>query len=75
MTIAEAAASGDRMDLLVAMRNLIASNLDEGVPPRDMAALTRRLLEVTKEIEAINAAASGDAVGAAAATDDTPWTP
>lgn len=73
-TIADAAASGSRRDLLVAMRDKIAEDLDAGVPARDLASLTRRLLEITKEIEAIDAADRGDAVGTAAATNDEPWT-
>jgi hypothetical protein len=71
--IAKAAASGDRLALLVAMRDRVAGDLDSGVAARDLASLTRRLLEITKEIEAIHAAARGDAVGAAASTEDEAW--
>lgn len=67
------AASGSRLDLLTAMRDLIARDLDEGVPARDLASLTKRLLEITKDIEAIHAASSGDGVGHAAATPDAAW--
>lgn len=73
--IAQAAASGSRRDLLVAMRDAIADDLDAGVPARDLASLTRRLLEITKEIEAIDAATSGDRVGQAADTPDEPFIP
>lgn len=69
----QTAATGSRRDLLVAMRDMVARNLDEGVPARELAALTRRLLEITKEIEAIDAADEGDPVGDAASTDDEPW--
>ena len=72
-TVSAAAASGSRRDVLVALRDLTARSLDEGVPPRDLASLTRRLLEITKEIEAIDAASSGDSVGKAAATPDESW--
>lgn len=73
MTVAEAAARGSRLDLLSAMRDLVAGELDEGVPARDLASLTKRLLEITKEIEALNAATSGDRVGQAAAVADSAW--
>ena len=54
-TVAEAAESGDHRALLVAMRERIAltvSNPD--CPPRDLAALTRRLQDIAKEIEQID---------------------
>lgn len=73
LSIRAAAASGSRTALLVAMRDRIATDLDNGVQARDLASLTRRLLEIAKEIESINAAAKRDAVGAAAATADESW--
>lgn len=60
--IVEAAGSGTARDLLVAMRNRIAKTLDEpNCPARDQASLSRRLLEIRKEIEAIDAAAAQEA--------------
>lgn len=54
-TVAEAAASGTHRDLLVAMRERIAKTVsDPSCPPRDLAALTRRLQDIAKEIEAID---------------------
>ena len=38
-------------DGLVATRDYIATQLDAGVPPRDAAALTKRIADVSKEIE------------------------
>jgi hypothetical protein len=73
-SISAAAASGSRRDLLVAMRDKIARDLDDGVPARELASLTRRLLEIAKDIEAIDAAEDGDDVGEAAATPDEPFT-
>ncbi len=73
LTVSQAASTGTRLDLLCAMRDLIAADLDGGVPARDLASLTKRLLEITKEIEAINAASTGDRVGQAAATPDATW--
>jgi hypothetical protein len=62
-TIVQAANTGSPRDLLVAMRNRIAKTLDEpNCPARDQAALSRRLLEIRKEIEAIDAAAEQEAL-------------
>lgn len=36
---------------LVALRNQIASMIDAGVPARDMASLSKRLMEVCEQIE------------------------
>lgn len=41
------------LDGLVATRDYIALQLDEGVLPRDAAALTRRIADVSKEIESL----------------------
>lgn len=60
--IVEAAEDGTARDLLVAMRTRIAKTLDEpNCPARDQASLSRRLLEIRKEIEAIDAAAEQEA--------------
>jgi hypothetical protein len=68
------AAGGTRRDLLVALRDRIAGDIDaDDVHPRDMAALSRRLLEIAREIEAIDAGEKGDDVGDAASTPDEPW--
>lgn len=54
-TVAEAAESGDHRELLVAMRERIARTVSNpDCPPRDLAALTRRLQDIAKEIEAID---------------------
>jgi hypothetical protein len=53
--VAQAAASGDHRALLVAMRERIAQAVsDPDCPPRDLAALTRRLQDIAKEIEGID---------------------
>lgn len=51
-----AADSGDYTTQLEAVRDLISSQLDSGiVKPRDMAALTKRYLDVCKELNEIKA--------------------
>jgi hypothetical protein len=75
LTVTKAATKGDRRDLLVALLARIAQAVDgPNTLARDLAALSRRLLEIAKEIEAIDAErAGGDAVGNAAATPDEEW--
>jgi hypothetical protein len=73
-TVTQAADSGDRRELLVAMRTRLAKAVqDVNTPARDLAALSRRLLEVANEIEAIDLAAGEDEVGKAAGTPDDEW--
>ena len=56
------AAKGTQRELLVAMRDRIATAVeDSSTPARDLAALTRRLLEIARSIEAIDARAAEDA--------------
>lgn len=73
--IATAARSGDRRRLLASLRDSIAKQLDEGVAPRDMASLSKRLVDIANEIAEIDAALEGDDVSDAAATPDEAWDP
>lgn len=55
-TVTEAADGGTTRELLVAMRARIAKAVeDPNTPARDLAALTKRLVEVVRDIEAIDA--------------------
>lgn len=55
LSVAQAAATGDHRSLLVAMRERIAQTVSNpDCPPRDLAALTRRLQDIAKEIESID---------------------
>lgn len=49
MSISGAAASGDRLELLRAIRGRLAEAMEE-CPPKDLSPLTRRLQDVVKEI-------------------------
>lgn len=61
LTITQAAAEGTVREQLAALRERIAKTVeDPNCPPRDLAALSRRLMEITKEIEAIDAQAGED---------------
>lgn len=74
VTVKVAADSGSRRDLLVALRTRVAVDIDnKNTPPRDLAALSRRLLEIVKDIEALDAEARLDDIGEAAATPDEEW--
>ena len=74
-TVGAAAEGGDRLELLEALRLRISTTVDDpNTPPRDLAALSRRLLEIAREIEAIRAADDdSDDIGRAAATPDEEW--
>ena len=55
-TITQAADLGTTRELMVAMRTRIASAVeDANTPARDLAALSKRLIEVVHDIEAIDA--------------------
>ena len=55
-SVTEAADAGTTRELLVAMRARIAKAVeDPNTPARDLAALTKRLVEVVRDIEAIDA--------------------
>lgn len=69
--VAEAAASGDHRALLVAMRDRIAVAVrNPDCPPRDLAALTRRLQDIAKEIESIDLRAKQESDEDATAPDE-----
>ena len=71
MSVYEAAESGSRLDELLAMRRVIARHVDsEDTLARDLAALTRRQMEISREIEALRLESEGDAIGNAADSPD-----
>ena len=62
LTVAQAAEKGSHKDLLIAMRERIAKTVaDPKCPPRDLAALTRRLQEIAREIDALELRAKQEA--------------
>lgn len=75
-SVTQAASEGSRFDLLVAMRARVASAVeDPNTPPRDLAALTRRLMEISNEIAAIEAQneLAEDSIALAASVPDEPF--
>lgn len=72
-TVTEAADKGTTRELLVAMRARIAKAVeDPNTPARDLAALTKRLVEVVRDIEAIDAREEQEA-GRRGPTADEQW--
>jgi hypothetical protein len=71
VTIIEAAESGNHRELLVAMRGRIARTVnDQSCPPRDLAALTRRLQDIAKEIDVLDLRAKQEASEDAVSGDE-----
>jgi hypothetical protein len=80
-SIADAAASGDKLRLLITLRDRIAVQLED-CPIRDLSPLTIRLRDIVDEIEEIKQRAEqeGGTPGERRGTtddgeSDTPWTP
>ena len=70
-SVTKAASDGSRRELLVAMRARVATAVeDPNTPARDLAALTRRLMEIAKDIEAIDAALEQEGRDADASPDE-----
>lgn len=73
MGTVSSAANTSRRKLLEALRDTIAGEIDAGVPARDLASLSLRLLAISEELEGVAAAEDGDDVGNAADTPDEEW--
>ena len=60
--LSEAASSGDRRNTLVALRDSIARTIEGTESGRDVAALSKRLMEVMAEIDALPDGSKSSAV-------------
>lgn len=61
-TVTQAARDGTPRELLVAMRDRVAVAVeDPNTPARDLAALSKRLMEIARDIEAVDARAQQEA--------------
>lgn len=49
----EAARSGDRLETLIALRDMLAERLQNTTSSRDIAAMSRRLMQAISEIEVL----------------------
>lgn len=73
-SIESASAAGSVVDELRLTRARIARTLDDPkCPPRDLASLSKRLLEIGRELEAIEAKERQEAEEDGAATPDEEW--
>ena len=52
-TLTEAARTGDKRGTLMALRDLIAAQIESCESGRDMAALSKRLMEVMAELDSL----------------------
>lgn len=76
MSVQQAAESGDRLTELRAMRRVISRHIDSpDTLARDLAALTRRQMEISREIESLMSESEGDAIGKAADSPDETFDP
>lgn len=65
--VESAAMSGDKLKLLLALRNRLAAEIDTA-PARDLSPLTRRLQDVVNEIEELEAIESAKGGGGSGST-------
>ena len=69
-SVAAAASSGTTRDLLVQLRARVATAIDDpDTPARDLAALTRRMQEIVRDIDALDAREKQDATRGAEVED------
>lgn len=76
MSVSDASASGSRLAELQAMRRVIARRLDDELTPAAaMAALSKRLFDVGREIEDLMREVEGDDLDQAADSPDEDFDP
>ncbi len=74
-SVAKAASSENRRETLVALRDRLARTIDSPrTAPRDLAALSRRVMDIISEIEAIDQAKAGEDHDGVS-TEDEGWKP
>lgn len=71
ISLMDACKSGNKKKMLIAMRDIIAEKLEHCESGRDIAALSKRLAEVTDELEEIKAAEKAKREKKAAAKNPT----
>jgi hypothetical protein len=74
LTVTEAAKDGSHRKLLQALRARVAAAVQSpSCPPVALAALSRQLVLLSKELERVDARAEADPIGEAAAVPDEAW--
>lgn len=75
-SVAEAAERGSQLELLVAMRDRVATAISNpDCPPRDLGTLTRRLQDIVKEIGTLEAQGQRRGSSSRATTADEGYDP
>lgn len=69
-SVSDAVEFGSRLDELVQMRKVVARTIDTSASARDLAALTKRLTEISKEVEVLRREAVEEAQDAAERPDE-----
>ena len=73
LTVTQAAAEGSHRDLLASLRDRVAAAVQSpNCPPVALAALSRQLTSISKELSVIDARVE-DEIGEAAQTPDEAW--
>lgn len=76
MSVSEAAESGSRLAELRAMRRVIARRIDDdSTRATDLASLSKRQMDISKEIEELMLDRDGDELGKAAKSSDEGFDP
>jgi hypothetical protein len=74
LTVTQAAKDGSHRELLQALRSrVVAAVQSPNCPPVALAALSRQLVLLSKELERVDARAEDDDIAAAAAVPDEAW--
>lgn len=69
------AAQTGRKELLEALRYQIAKQIQDGVAARDLASLSKRLVDISVELEELAAQEEDDDIDEAVRTPDEAWSP
>lgn len=73
-TVAQAVKDGSSKDVLMTLRARIAQTIDDpGTPPRDLAALSRRLVDIDKELRSMDVAEREEGAQGGEAAGDEEW--
>jgi hypothetical protein len=74
LTVTQAAKDGSHRELLQALRARVAAAVQSSsCPPVALAALSRQLVLLSREIERVDARAEDDDIATAAAVPDEAW--
>lgn len=73
-TVTSAAQNGTQEDLLIALRDRIAKSIDDpATPARDLTSLSKRILDVNKELSLIQSAKKEEQEALEHDTGDENW--